>query len=487
MTGDLLGTLRYMSPEQALGRPVILDHRTDIYSLGVTLYELLTLQPAFDGKDRQEILRQIAFEEPKAPRRLRLNVPSELETIVLKAMEKESEARYATAGELAADLRRWLMHEPIRARRAGMLQRARKWGRRNKTLVHSALIATQLVLICLAGSSYLIWRKQKETQAAWEQVDEQRKSAERHAATAQRRRQEAEANYRKLLYGIVELARGTQKPSVSRLEHAHTFRHEVGAHAIQIISSLIKNNDTTPEARFRRGLAYRHLAHIHEVMGAHDLVEPAFRQAATLLEELANECREDAFYWHEAAFTQNILGDYLHRLKRPDALEQLASARDKYHRAVTLQEDARAFNNFAYFLLECSDPQLRDPLKAVEMARSAVERDPAYADFWETLGLAYYRTSSWSPALSAFLKARQLKVRFSGFTSFYLAMTCWQLGHREDAQKHYVEGVQWMDANQPDHVTLVRLRAEAENLLGIPGNRRPPVEGESDPARLRGW
>jgi hypothetical protein len=88
LTGDLLGTLRYMSPEQALAQRVIVDHRTDIYSLGVTLYELLTLQPAFDGKDRQEILRQIAWEEPKAPRKVNRAIPAELETIVLKAMEK---------------------------------------------------------------------------------------------------------------------------------------------------------------------------------------------------------------------------------------------------------------------------------------------------------------------------------------------------------------------------------------------------------------
>src|SRR5207245_5906999 len=70
MTGDLVGTLRYMSPEQALAKRVIIDHRTDIYSLGATLYELLTLQPIFAGRDRQELLRQIAFDEPVRPRQL---------------------------------------------------------------------------------------------------------------------------------------------------------------------------------------------------------------------------------------------------------------------------------------------------------------------------------------------------------------------------------------------------------------------------------
>jgi serine/threonine-protein kinase len=75
LTGDLLGTLRYMSPEQALAKRVLVDHRTDIYSLGATLYELLTLQPAFDGPDRQEILRKIAFDDPRQPRRLNKAIP----------------------------------------------------------------------------------------------------------------------------------------------------------------------------------------------------------------------------------------------------------------------------------------------------------------------------------------------------------------------------------------------------------------------------
>jgi serine/threonine protein kinase len=93
MTGDLIGTLRYMSPEQALAKRVVLDHRTDIYSLGVTLYELLILWPAFDGNDRQELLRQVAFEEPVRPRRLNKAIPVELETIVLKGMEKRPQDR----------------------------------------------------------------------------------------------------------------------------------------------------------------------------------------------------------------------------------------------------------------------------------------------------------------------------------------------------------------------------------------------------------
>ncbi len=94
-TGDALGTPRYMSPEQALGRRAPLDGRTDIYSLGVTIYELLTLRPAFSGDDRLEVLRQIAQDEPMPPRKLDPTIPVDLETIVLKAMAKSPADRYA--------------------------------------------------------------------------------------------------------------------------------------------------------------------------------------------------------------------------------------------------------------------------------------------------------------------------------------------------------------------------------------------------------
>ena len=126
VSGDLLGTIRYMSPE-IVGPHAIVDHRTDIYSLGVTLYELLTLQPAFPDSDRTDLLRRIGTDEPRPPRELNRAIPTDLETVVLKAMAKTVADRYATAGELADDLRRLLANEPIRARRPTLLQRASKW------------------------------------------------------------------------------------------------------------------------------------------------------------------------------------------------------------------------------------------------------------------------------------------------------------------------------------------------------------------------
>ena len=106
-----------MSPEQALAQRGIVDHRTDLYSLGATLYELLTLRPAFQGGDIQSLVYQITQEEPLPPSRINPAIPRDLETIVLKAMAKEPANRYATAQELADDLRRFLEDSPILARR----------------------------------------------------------------------------------------------------------------------------------------------------------------------------------------------------------------------------------------------------------------------------------------------------------------------------------------------------------------------------------
>src|SRR5262249_52900481 len=141
LTGDVVGTLRYMSPEQALARHGLVDHRTDVYALGATLYELLTLRPVAPGGDRQEILRQITCEEPGPPQQLTRSIPADLQTIVLKTLSKEPAERYATAGDLADDLRRFAADEPVRARRPTWRQRGRRWARRHQSAAWSLALA----------------------------------------------------------------------------------------------------------------------------------------------------------------------------------------------------------------------------------------------------------------------------------------------------------------------------------------------------------
>jgi serine/threonine protein kinase/Flp pilus assembly protein TadD len=153
MTGDILGTLRYMSPEQALAKRVVVDHRSDIYSLGVTLYELLNLQPAFTGDDRHELLRQIAFEEPRKLRQNCTRIPQDLETIILKAIEKNPSQRYGTAQEMAEDLRNFIHSQPIKAKPATLRTHLMKWSRRHPAGVRAALISVVVCAIAVAAST----------------------------------------------------------------------------------------------------------------------------------------------------------------------------------------------------------------------------------------------------------------------------------------------------------------------------------------------
>jgi serine/threonine protein kinase/WD40 repeat protein len=148
-TGDLVGTLRYMAPERFNG---ISSTSGDIYSLGLTLYEMLTLRPAFEEGDRGRLIRRVMNEEPVRPRTLDRRIPRDLETVVLKCLAKDPAERYDTAEELAEDLRRFLADRTIRARRASNWERTWRWCRRNPALA-SLLVTVAVLLVAVASVS----------------------------------------------------------------------------------------------------------------------------------------------------------------------------------------------------------------------------------------------------------------------------------------------------------------------------------------------
>ncbi|HEX6961744.1 MAG TPA: serine/threonine-protein kinase, partial [Lacipirellula sp.] len=145
--GAIVGTPAYMSPEQARGEAAHVDGRTDVYSLGVMLFQLLTGELPFRGSMRM-ILHKIMHDDPPGPRSLCTHVPKDLDTISLKCLEKEPSRRYATAGDLAADLRRFLAGEPVLARRLGNIERSWRWVKRNRVV--AALLAATILTLCIA-------------------------------------------------------------------------------------------------------------------------------------------------------------------------------------------------------------------------------------------------------------------------------------------------------------------------------------------------
>jgi WD40 repeat protein/serine/threonine protein kinase len=151
-TGDIVGTLRYLAPERFSGQA---DLRGDLYSLGLTLYELLTLRPAFAETDRNKLIQQVMHAEPTRPRQLNPECPRDLETVVLKAIDRDPARRYQTPAELADDLRRFVAGEPIRARRVSAWQRALLWAKRRPAA--AALVGVSVVAAMALVGAGVAW------------------------------------------------------------------------------------------------------------------------------------------------------------------------------------------------------------------------------------------------------------------------------------------------------------------------------------------
>jgi serine/threonine protein kinase/WD40 repeat protein len=178
-TGDVVGTLRYMAPERFNGRG---DLRSDVCSLGLTLYELLALRPAFDDADRNKLVKRVMHDEPVRPRKFNPSVPRDLETVVLKAIARDPAHRYQTPAEMAADLKRFVEDRPVRARRVSNAERLWRWCHRNPL---PASLVAGLLLVFLAGFAGVFWQ--------WRVAESAREDEMSQRGRADRLRQGAEA------------------------------------------------------------------------------------------------------------------------------------------------------------------------------------------------------------------------------------------------------------------------------------------------------
>jgi tetratricopeptide (TPR) repeat protein len=240
LSGEFVGTPAYMSPEQiAVGR-IPLDHRTDIYSLGATLYELLTLEPPFQGQTREQVLALIVHKEPKSLRRIDKKVPVDLETICLRCLEKDPDRRYQKAADLAEDLRRYVNRFAIKARRAGPVHQLAKWVRRRPAV--AASLGGLLIALCLMlAFAYQSYR------ARLQLLDEKIRNAYLVASSGDLNRTDsaikeieelgASTGQVRLLRGVVAYFRLEVKLAVNELEQAVKLLPEsVAARALLAMS-----------------------------------------------------------------------------------------------------------------------------------------------------------------------------------------------------------------------------------------------------------
>ncbi|HEY7309958.1 MAG TPA: serine/threonine-protein kinase [Gemmataceae bacterium] len=288
VTGQMVGTPRYMSPEQALAQRVPIDHRTDVYSLGATLYELLALRPAFESEDRQELLRQITFDDPAKPRRRERAISAELEIIVLKAMEKRPQDRYATAQEMADDLRRWLLDQPIRARRPGMVQRAVKWGRRHRPLVVAAVLCLLLALVLLAISNVVIWHEHEETKAALLKARIHEQEVSSLVDRERRFRDEFEVKLQRSLEAMDRTLTLLEEPFPE--EGSETVRRykAVSENALKFYQVVLPIETHRLSLRWEMMWAYVRLGNLYALHNQFDEAQQAYNKVESTAAELCN-------------------------------------------------------------------------------------------------------------------------------------------------------------------------------------------------------
>jgi tetratricopeptide (TPR) repeat protein len=310
LTGDVVGTLRYMSPEQAAGRPAPVDGRTDVYSLGVTLYELLTQKHAHPGEDRETLLRQIINDDPLPPRRHNPAVPVDLETIVLTAMAKSRDERYVSAQAMADDLERFLAGKPTLARRPTLVDRAAKWARRHRSMVALGMGAAILLSIISAVGMAMLAREQAQTSAALvkaEQYFRQARGAVDH-------------------FGMQLADRLVEIPGTEPVRR--DLLHSALAYYRQFV------DEAGDDPNLRRDLAVAHFKSgvIAAKLGASDDAIEQYHRALAILEELTATDAPPAEQLAQLAVTRNNLA--LLFAARGD----VAAARDHYTKAIAIQQ-----------------------------------------------------------------------------------------------------------------------------------------------------
>jgi serine/threonine protein kinase/tetratricopeptide (TPR) repeat protein len=308
-TGDVVGTARYMSPEQASGQTALVDSRTDVYSLGTTLYELLVLQAAFPGDDGPALLRQIDQQDPRPLRQLEPRIPADLETVVLKAMAKRREERYLTAQDFADDLRRVLEGRPTIARPPTLPERVGKWARRHRRIVVAGAAVGLCAMLGMAASTLLIAREKTR--------------AEHNFQLAERRFHEAREAVDR--FGAQLAERLADVPGTDQV------RSELLGETLRYYRNFVDQAQGDPALRADLATTYSKIGTLIGEIGSTQEALDAQRSALALWEQLAAENPDHEDYRRRLALCRNNLALALRSAGRTE------DARRAYQEAIGLQ------------------------------------------------------------------------------------------------------------------------------------------------------
>jgi tetratricopeptide (TPR) repeat protein/tRNA A-37 threonylcarbamoyl transferase component Bud32 len=392
-SGLVLGTPSYMAPEQAAGKATPITPAVDIYGLGAILYETLTGRPPFAAETVDATLSQVRQDEPVPPRRLQPTVPRDLETICLKCLRKEPGRRFATAQDLADDLRRFRTREPVRARPVGTGERVVRWCRRNPGV--AGLLAA-LVLVFLAGSTGVLWQWQRASRnAALAEQNAAASRQERDAALQEKQR--AERRLQMIHDGVDRLNRLGH--DLLRRPGRYGTGQAVLEEALAFYRAMLPGDCNDPRVRREAAQLFRRVAEIHDHIGQADKAAEAYSQQADLLTSLLEAEPANKTFRMELADAYRWQGNELR------VLGKVLEARKAYDQAAALHEgllrespdDARyqialanTLLNSTHLLSRWDQAEELEQLygRILKLARAAVHAAPDHLLFNTELALA---------------------------------------------------------------------------------------------------
>lgn len=309
-TGDVVGTMRYMSPEQAMGRTALVDHRTDVYSLGATIYELLALRPAFPDENGQSLARRIEDQEPPRLRTIDAGIPQDLETVVAKSMSKVRDERYATSQQFADDLSRVLEGKPTIAKPPTFLERATRWTRRHGRFAAAAFGLAVAASLVLAVGTVLIAREKIK--------------ADQNFARAERNFQDAR--------GAVDQLGAQLAEQLASVPGADQVRRKLLEDTLVYYEKFAREAGNDPSLCADLATTYSKIGTLRDATGRRTEGLKDHQKAVELFRRLVAEQPSSSDFRRRLAMCQNNLGMALNRLGRTD------EASKAYLEAIAAQE-----------------------------------------------------------------------------------------------------------------------------------------------------
>jgi serine/threonine protein kinase len=414
-TVGMVGTPAYMSPEQAAARWEIVGAASDIFSLGAILYAILTGRPPYGGHWHSDALDKVKLCEFPRPRQVKADVPPALEAVCLRAMEPKPQQRYATALDLAADIRRWLAGEPVTAWREPVALRMRRWMRRHRTVVTSAAAVLIFSLASLAGFAAVLAGKNRE-------LAQQRLRAEEREALAI----DAMRKFRDAVQANPELKNRRELDSLRKallkepLEFFHKLRDQLQA-----------DRDTRPEVMVKLAGADFDLASTTREIGRIADALRSYTESSAILERLVNDNPTITEYQSRLAKSQNAIGAMLHDTGHPT--EALASHRraqalwerlaQSFPTDIEYRSDlAKSHNNIGVTLSETghSAEAMESHNKALAIREQLAHEKSDVAEYQRDLarshdriGLLLHKTGHHGEAVKSYQKALEIQDRLA--------------------------------------------------------------------------